>query len=182
MNFATALLDAREMGEADRLTVVAGTSVSALMENAGRGVAQEVVRRVGPTPRRCRLERADRLAEFPRKLERRGALSRRRGTMEALTPAAIDNAELIIDAVFGAGLSRPLDGAAKETLAAAAAQRIPIVAVDIPQRRQGRYRREPRRRCLGADGNLFSQKARSSPVPRPRFVRRARRYRHRYAG
>ena len=45
MNLSTALLDAREMGEADRLTVVAGTSVSALMENAGRGVAQEVVRR-----------------------------------------------------------------------------------------------------------------------------------------
>ena len=45
MNFATALLDAREMGEADRLTVAAGSSVSALMENAGRGVAEEIVRR-----------------------------------------------------------------------------------------------------------------------------------------
>jgi NAD(P)H-hydrate epimerase len=33
------------MGEADRLTVIAGTSVSALMENAGRSVAQEVVQR-----------------------------------------------------------------------------------------------------------------------------------------
>jgi len=45
MNFATALLDAREMGEADRLTVAAGSSVSALVESAGRGVAEEIVRR-----------------------------------------------------------------------------------------------------------------------------------------
>jgi hydroxyethylthiazole kinase-like uncharacterized protein yjeF len=45
VNFATALLNASEMAEADRLTVNAGTSVSALMEKAGRGVAQEVVRR-----------------------------------------------------------------------------------------------------------------------------------------
>jgi hypothetical protein len=48
MNGATALLDAREMGEADRLTVAAGSSVSALMENAGRGVAQEILRRWQP--------------------------------------------------------------------------------------------------------------------------------------
>jgi len=47
MNGGTALLDAREMGEADRLTVCAGRSVSALMENASRGVAQAVVQSVG---------------------------------------------------------------------------------------------------------------------------------------
>jgi len=45
MNGATAHLDAREMDEADRLTVVAGTSVSALLENAGRGVAQAFLQR-----------------------------------------------------------------------------------------------------------------------------------------
>jgi NAD(P)H-hydrate epimerase len=57
--------------------------------------------------------------------------------IEPLTPAAIDDAALIIDAVFGAGLSRPLAGPARETLAAAAAQHIPIVAVDIPSGVQG---------------------------------------------
>ncbi len=45
MRFASALLDARQMSEADRLTVLAGTSVSRLMDNAGRGVAEEVVQR-----------------------------------------------------------------------------------------------------------------------------------------
>jgi hypothetical protein len=35
MNLRTALLDAQQMGEADRLTILAGTSGVALMENAG---------------------------------------------------------------------------------------------------------------------------------------------------
>jgi len=155
MNYATALLDAREMGEADRLTVVAGTSVSQLMENAGRGVADEVVRRWSARPvtvlcgpgnnggdglvaarylaaagwkvRVALLGPREKLTDAARhNAERWGQ------PVEALTPAVIDGAALIIDAVFGAGLSRPLAGAPRETLAAAAAQRIPIVAVDIP--------------------------------------------------
>jgi NAD(P)H-hydrate epimerase len=39
---------------------------------------------------------------------------------------------LVVDAIFGAGLSRPLQGAAVDTLAAAALRKIPIVAIDVP--------------------------------------------------
>jgi len=155
MKFTTALLDAREMGEADRLTVVAGTSVDVLMENAGLGVAQEVMRRwparrvtvlcgpgnnggdgfvaarhlaaAGWNVRVALLGSRDRLKDAARHHAEKW-----RGDIEALTPDAIDGAELVIDGIFGAGLNRPLDGAAKATLAAAASQRIPIVAVDIP--------------------------------------------------
>jgi NAD(P)H-hydrate epimerase len=160
MNLATALLDAREMGEADRLTVAAGSSVSALMENAGRGVAEEIVRRW--PPRRvtvlcgpgnnggdgfvaaCHLAAAGwnmRVALLGSRVNLKGAAryhaEQWRGSIEALTPECIGSAELVVDAIFGAGLSRPLAGAAKETLAAASAQRIPIVAVDIPSGVQG---------------------------------------------
>lgn len=41
----TALLDVRQMGEADRLTVAAGTPGAALMENAGASVAREIAKR-----------------------------------------------------------------------------------------------------------------------------------------
>jgi hypothetical protein len=54
------------------------------------------------------------------------------GKIEPLTVAVLDGAELIVDAIFGAGLSRPLQGAAAETLAAAASRKIPIVAIDVP--------------------------------------------------
>jgi NAD(P)H-hydrate epimerase len=54
------------------------------------------------------------------------------GAVEPLTSAALDGAELIVDAIFGAGLSRALEGAAAQTLAAAAAKAVPIVAIDVP--------------------------------------------------
>src|ERR1035438_6210219 len=44
MNFQTALLDVRRMGEADRLTVAAGRPSSELMETAGKAVVFEIVR------------------------------------------------------------------------------------------------------------------------------------------
>jgi NAD(P)H-hydrate epimerase len=160
LNRATALLDAREMGEADRLTVIAGTSVSALMENAGRGVAQAVVQRW--SARRVSVlcgpgnnggdgfVAARHLADAGWKVcvallgsvvdlkdAGRYHAEKWREPIAALTPDAVDGAELVIDAIFGAGLSRPLAGAPRATLAAASAQRIPIVAVDIPSGVQG---------------------------------------------
>jgi NAD(P)H-hydrate epimerase len=155
VNTATALLDAREMGEADRLTVLDGISVSRLMENAGKGVAEEILRRW--SPRRVAVlcgpgnnggdgfVVAFYLAEAGWHVrvallgtrETMSAAAREHaakweGPVEALTPAFVDCSELIVDALFGAGLTRALEGAPKETLAAAAAQHIPIVAVDIP--------------------------------------------------
>lgn len=41
----TALLDVRQMGEADRLTVAAGTPGTVLMNNAGRSVATAIIER-----------------------------------------------------------------------------------------------------------------------------------------
>ncbi len=155
MNTSTALLDAREMGEADRLTVLDGISVSRLMENAGKGVADEILRRW--SPRRVAVlcgpgnnggdgfVVAFHLAEAGWHVrvallgmrETMSAAAREHaakweGPVEALTPEVLDCAELVVDALFGAGLTRALEGAPKETLAAAAALHIPIVAVDIP--------------------------------------------------
>ena len=45
MSEATALLSAAEMAETDRLTVLAGTYVSRLMEIASRGVARAFMER-----------------------------------------------------------------------------------------------------------------------------------------
>ncbi|MGB8842740.1 MAG: NAD(P)H-hydrate dehydratase, partial [Aliidongia sp.] len=54
------------------------------------------------------------------------------GVVEVLSPAVLDGAALVVDALFGAGLSRALDGLAAETLAEAARRRLTIVAIDVP--------------------------------------------------
>jgi ADP-dependent NAD(P)H-hydrate dehydratase / NAD(P)H-hydrate epimerase len=54
------------------------------------------------------------------------------GGVEPLTPSVIEGAELVVDALFGSGLSRALDSQVIDTLAFAARRGTPIIAVDIP--------------------------------------------------
>ena len=151
----TALLTATQMAQADWLTEASGISGTALMENAGRPVAEAIMQRWTPRPvlvlcgpgsnggdgfvAARRLVEADwpvRVALLVLRENLRGAAAHHaglwRGPVEALTPESLDGAELIVDAIFGAGLSRPLEGAAAQTLAAAAARKLTIVAVDVP--------------------------------------------------
>ena len=44
------------------------------------------------------------------------------GPVEAATPAALAGADLIVDALFGAGLDRPVEGAARAMIEAINAQ------------------------------------------------------------
>src|SRR5690606_33792999 len=54
------------------------------------------------------------------------------GEIEPAEPAAIGNAELIVDALFGAGLDRDIEGRAAELIAAMARGGRPIVSIDVP--------------------------------------------------
>jgi NAD(P)H-hydrate epimerase len=151
----TALLTAVQMALADRLTVASGICGTALMENAGRPVARALMQRwtrrpvlvlCGPGSNggdgfvaARRLAEADwpvRVALLVPRENLRGEAAHHaalwRGPVEALTPAALDGAELVVDAIFGAGLSRALTGAAAQTLAAAAARKLTVIAVDVP--------------------------------------------------
>jgi hydroxyethylthiazole kinase-like uncharacterized protein yjeF len=155
LNCSTALLTAVQMAEADRLTVASGISTIQLMENAGRPVAQAIIERWTPRPvlvlcgpgsnggdgfvAARRLAEADwpvRVALLVPREQLRGSAAhhaaRWHGPVEPLTPAALDGAELVVDAIFGAGLSRALDGAAADTLAAAATRQLTLIAVDVP--------------------------------------------------
>ncbi len=54
------------------------------------------------------------------------------GKIEPASPALLDGAELVIVALFGAGLARPIDGDAAKLIAAVNESRLSAVAVDIP--------------------------------------------------
>jgi NAD(P)H-hydrate epimerase len=150
------LLTAEEMARADRLAVAAGVPGLALMENAGRAVADAaagllaggggVAVACGPgnnggdgfVAARLLRERGFRVRLgliSPREALKGDAAEmakRWEGEVEPLSPATAVGADLVIDAMFGAGLARPLAGAAAEVAAAINAAGKPVVAVDVP--------------------------------------------------
>jgi hydroxyethylthiazole kinase-like uncharacterized protein yjeF len=152
---AHALLTPRQMGEADRLTIAGGIAGRMLMENAGRAVADAIGRRWPPRPvavlcgpgnnggdgfvaGRILAERSwpVRLALLGERAALQGdagwAASRWQGNVEPLSRSAVDGAELVVDALFGAGLARPIEGIAAEVIDALNQRDLPIIAVDVP--------------------------------------------------
>jgi ADP-dependent NAD(P)H-hydrate dehydratase / NAD(P)H-hydrate epimerase len=150
-----ALLTPQEMGVADRLTIAGGTPGDTLMERAGAAVAAAIAARwtARPIAVLCGpgnnggdgFVAARHLAEagWPVRLfllGDRGTLTGDaarhaglwQGAVEVVTPALPEGTALVVDALFGAGLARPIDGLAYEVIAGLAAQRLPVVAVDVP--------------------------------------------------
>jgi hydroxyethylthiazole kinase-like uncharacterized protein yjeF len=150
------LLTTAEMAQADRLAIAAGTSGIELMENAGRAVADVVAARhpagvpvvvvAGPgnnggdgfVAARVLLERGYSvrvlLAGDAARLKGDAALAAGRwdGPLEAASPAGVAGAGVVIDALFGAGLDRPVEGAARAMIEAINAAPAKIYAVDLP--------------------------------------------------
>jgi ADP-dependent NAD(P)H-hydrate dehydratase / NAD(P)H-hydrate epimerase len=151
----SALLSVAQTAEADRRAIAMGTPGSLLMQNAGNAVVREIIRRWSPRTvcvlcgpgnnggdgfvAAIALAQAGwpvRVALLGQRENLRGDARlyamRWNGSIEPLSPAAIDGAELIVDALFGSGLSRPLDPPVAAVLAAATRRGLPLIAVDIP--------------------------------------------------
>jgi ADP-dependent NAD(P)H-hydrate dehydratase / NAD(P)H-hydrate epimerase len=149
------LLTIEEMTAADAAAIAAGVPGIALMENAGAAVARAISARFAPRPALVLcgpgnnggdgFVTARHLAVrgWPVQVALLGARERLRGdaAMAAnawlgdvlpLDPKLVEAARLVIDGLFGAGLARPLDGIARETVEAAARAGVPLVAIDIP--------------------------------------------------
>jgi hydroxyethylthiazole kinase-like uncharacterized protein yjeF len=155
VNRPHALVSVAQMNEADRLAESAGKSVFDLMESAGRAVAGEIARRWTPRPiavlcgpgnnggdgfvAALALSQSGwtvKVALLGTRAALRGAAlahaKRWPGTIETLGPAALDGAALVVDAIFGSGLNRPLEAGVRATLALARQRGVPIIAVDVP--------------------------------------------------
>jgi ADP-dependent NAD(P)H-hydrate dehydratase / NAD(P)H-hydrate epimerase len=155
MNNEAALLNVNQMSLADSLTIAAGTSAFDLMKKAGDCVAQVIIHRwaIQPVVVLCGpgnnggdgfvVAQTLRSAGWPVRLafignyddlvnEAAAHAALWKGPIEALCPAILEGASIVVDAIFGAGLTREVIGAAKDTLHAAAAKNLIIVAIDVP--------------------------------------------------
>ncbi len=150
------LLTPAEMAEADRLAIAGGVAGSSLMENAGRAVADAVVARHAPgvsvtvvagpgnnggdgfVAARALAERGYRVRVLLHGIRDRlkgdavQAAQRWSGPTEAATPAGLADSAVIVDALFGAGLDRPVEGAARTLIEAINAATGRVYAVDLP--------------------------------------------------
>jgi NAD(P)H-hydrate epimerase len=156
---AYAVLTVTEMAAADAAAMAHGIAGEKLMENAGRAVADavRVGYRRGPVLVLCgpgnnggdgfvaaRLLHKSGWPVRVALLGPRGALKGDAAAHAALwgedvtalttenAASLVAGASVVIDALFGAGLSRPLAGAARAAAEAVAAAGRPVVAVDVP--------------------------------------------------
>jgi hydroxyethylthiazole kinase-like uncharacterized protein yjeF len=150
------LLNPAEMAEADRRTIAGGTTGEKLMDRAGRAVADVIANRY-PLGTRIVLAcgpgnnggdgfvAARILAErgYPVRISLLGsrealtgdaakAAGKWDGDVPAISASSFREADVIVDALFGAGLSRDLEGKAKAAIEQVAASGLPVVSVDLP--------------------------------------------------
>jgi hydroxyethylthiazole kinase-like uncharacterized protein yjeF len=146
------VLTVAQMGAADNFAAMAGVPTLTLMENAGRAVADAIAARFAPCAVsvlcgpgnnggdgfvvarllagrgfKVRLGAADSY-----KGDAATMADRWQGASETLSPKLLEGAALVVDGLFGAGLSRPLEGAAHDLVAALGEAQIPVVAIDLP--------------------------------------------------
>ncbi|RYE32836.1 MAG: NAD(P)H-hydrate dehydratase [Hyphomicrobiales bacterium] len=151
-----ALLTTQQMAMADRVAIAAGTPGIVLMERAGRAVADAVRRRAsgaggvtvlcGPGNNggdglvaACLLREQGLTVRVVLpggadgfKGDAAIALQRWAGPVEPLSTLGATQGEIFVDALFGAGLARPLSGAFAEAAALLNAAGRPVIAVDMP--------------------------------------------------
>ena len=150
------ILTNEQMADADRRADARGIPFLTLMENAGRAVTDEAVRMVRPGSRIAVLcgpgnnggdgfvaARLLRERGFDVRVSLLGDRAALKGdaaemaerwplVVRAASPDALQSMNLVIDALFGAGLSRALAGEAAELVAAINASGLPVLSVDVP--------------------------------------------------
>ena len=149
------LLTPEQANAADRATVALGGKVADLMEQAGEAVAVAIGARwlMRPVVVLCGpggnggdgfvAARHLSQAGWPVRLAllgEAGALSGDvalaakawTGEIEPMTEACLAGAEIVLDALFGAGLSRPIEGLARVMIEAVKARGMTACAIDVP--------------------------------------------------
>jgi NAD(P)H-hydrate epimerase len=168
------ILSVAEMTAADRYASEHGVPSVTLMENAGRTVVEEILKQWQPrktivlcgpgnnggdgfvVARLLRARRWDvRVALLGNRKDLKGDAARMAeqwlGDVQPLSPRILEDAKLVVDGLFGAGLKRPLDGEARDIVLALNRTEVPVVSIDIPSGLHGDLGRPLDDVCVQAD-------------------------------
>jgi len=144
------------MSRAEQIAAAAGLPTLTMMENAGRCVAEEVVRRYprgsrvvvlcgpgnnggdgfvcarylrerGYHVRLALLGRQEDLKRDPKEMARRWDEA-----IEPMTPQSLEGAQIVVDAIYGTGLRDNVAGIVAEMIEAVAGRSLPVISVDVP--------------------------------------------------
>lgn len=149
------LLSVEQMSQADQLVIDGGTPGLALMERAGKAIADHAARLAGDRPivvlcgpgnnggdgyvaARYLQERGYRVRVAalgdPEDLTGDALANYKRwdGVAEPFWPIALEEDSVVIDALFGAGLTRDIEGPVANVLNAVRDLGLPSIAVDLP--------------------------------------------------
>lgn len=152
---ADVLLTPQEMNEADRLAIAGGVRSFRLMEAAGKAVAEAIMERYyqrsvlvlcgtgnngGDGFVAARLLQQRGWPVQVRLLGDRDALrgdalvaaEQWTGRIDVPSHKDIEDADLVIDAILGAGLDRDIEGDAAEIISLVNASTLPVVSIDVP--------------------------------------------------
>jgi NAD(P)H-hydrate epimerase len=144
------ILTNAQMAKADAYAVAHGVPSLTLMENAGQAAANAIAARFKPCPVTVLcgpgnnggdgfvvarlLDESGFTVRVAQDADSKGdALpmsDKWKGTRVALAPEALDGAKLVVDGLFGAGLSRPLEGPYAQVVEAL--NDLPVAAIDVP--------------------------------------------------
>lgn len=151
-----ALLTPQQMSEADARTIEGGTPGFELMENAGRAVFDRVVTSYSDAVTILVLCGGGNnggdgfvVAELLRQAGREvsvvaftptedlkgdAAIARKqwRGRLTEFHPGQVEDFDLVVDAIFGAGLSRDIEGDIAEVISILNDSAVPVLSIDLP--------------------------------------------------
>jgi NAD(P)H-hydrate epimerase len=168
------ILTVAEMYAADRFAVAHGVPSLELMENAGRAVADAILARWSPRPTVVLCGPGNNGGDgyvVARLLKSHGwhvhvahlgtieslkgdaaeMAKRWDGSIAPMDVDAADGAALVVDAMFGAGLSRAIDGVCYGVTSALNHSSTPVVAIDVPSGLHGDLGRPLGDLCVDAD-------------------------------
>lgn len=155
MSHTDALLTPQEMAQADRLAVESGVKSFRLMEAAGKAVAEAIIERYYQRSVLVLCGTGNNGGDgfvVARLLQQRGwpvqvrllgdrealrgdaqlAAEQWTGRIDAPSAKDIEDADLIVDAILGAGLHRDIEGDIAAIIATVNASTLPVVSIDVP--------------------------------------------------